>query len=163
MLWLKQGESGTCTSRSFWAYAIHNLRSKPDRLSGRYRNSVLERGPEICGNAARLGLVAAQQMDMDLIGAEACPVGGILGRDIDVPQAGKPPGAEDGAQIAEALHGKEDGARKGRAGLRPVDGVDVAAPGSPVPVPEARLGLGSAGARYFEGCSMNQHGTKIEQ
>ena len=141
--------------------AILNLRSKPDRFAGRYRGAILERGAEIGGNGLRLLIVATEQMDMDFIGAEIAPARRALG-DIDVPQAGKAPGAQDGAQGAEPAHGQENRAGKRRAGIRRIDGVDVAAPRCTMSVPEAGLGLGAAGEWDLQGCSMNQHGTCIE-
>ena len=127
------------------AYAIHNLRSKPDGCAGRYRGAIRERGGEIGGNALRLPVVAAQKMDMDFIGAEITPVEGALDRNIDVPQAGEAARTQHGAQGAEPAHRQEDRARKRRTGIGRIDGVDITAPRSTMPVPEAGLGLGAAG------------------
>lgn len=101
------------------AYAIHNSRGQsagcPDRcrMGSALRRFILccwhrkvhfKGGLEVIRDLARLRLVSAQQMDMDLIGTEAFPVGRVACRDVHVPKAGKSPSAEHGPQIAEAAY-----------------------------------------------------------
>src|SRR5690349_1358285 len=97
---------------------------RANRFFGRYRDADPGSRLAVGRDRARVRLVAAQQMDMDLISAEPFPMGCVLGGDIDVPKPGETPGAENGAQIAEAPHRQEDRAGQGRTGLRPVDGMD---------------------------------------
>jgi hypothetical protein len=137
------------------AYAILNLRGKPDGFAGRYGGAILERGGEIGGNVLSLPIIPAQKMDMDFIGAQIAPVGGVLDSHIDIPQAGEAAGTQHGAQGAEPAHGEENRARQRWAHVGRINRVDVAAPRRTMPVPEAGLGIGTAGERNFEGYSMN--------